>query len=421
MSLPRVLMLGHCHGVFVQPLCVALKQRLTLDISVLELLSAGAELRGGGPPASAFLSPPQVPELSSNERWSLTRTFFQDRAADWWVQNLASLLLHPSPNRIRTKIGTKVRRLKHENVWKNFLAGYDLYHLHYLGPTFREYVDFLPPSSPLLVSIWGSDLMRSGGLSDYANQLAICHRASLITLRSLDMRELFLAKYGREFESKLRMAKIGDGSVSSLDPILARGRSDSFRSKYNLPLNKILVCIGHNGFEANQQLEVIRALGLLDAKLKATTAFVAPFGYGGNSNYKSRLLAAAQTSGINLTILDKFLDFDEVGQLRLESDVLIHVPISDALSGTMCATLYAGNPVITGAWLPYGELRRRHIYLNEVREIPEIPAMLASVLNDLDGQRKKIANAREGILEITSWPKVIDGWLKVYEELLGRN
>jgi len=62
----RVLMLGHCHSVFVHPLAVHLRGLRDLDFSVLELLAPGAEVKGVDPVYTQTLRPPP-----SDDSWTV--------------------------------------------------------------------------------------------------------------------------------------------------------------------------------------------------------------------------------------------------------------------------------------------------------------------------------------------------------------
>src|SRR5690606_2817079 len=65
---------------------------------------------------------------------------------------------------------------------------------------------------------------------------------------------------------------------------------------------------------------------------------------------------------------------------RKASDLYIHVPISDALSGTLTEFLYAGTSLIAGAWLPYKILSEHKIAFSSINAFEELPDRLTQML-----------------------------------------
>jgi hypothetical protein len=281
-----------------------------------------------------------------------------------------------------------------------------------------ELLEHVPAEMPVMLTFWGSDLLRAAGVREYAAHFRVCQRADIITVRSVEMREILLAKFGRDLSPKVRIAKLGSNTLALIDSVDEMGSTAEWRRKFGWPYEKYVIAIGHNGVVENQHLEVLRALSTLDDVTRCHTTFVIPFAYGGNADYKAALRRAAVEANLDLQIMDSFLSQEDTAGMRLAVDGLIHVPISDALSATMCETLYAGKPVITGVWLPYGELRRRMVPLHEVRSISEVPEALTLILGDLEAEKRKLEGTRARILEILDWEQVVHGWLKAYDGLL---
>jgi hypothetical protein len=124
-----------------------------------------------------------------------------------------------------------------------------------------------------------------------------------------------------------------------------------------------------------------------------------------------------EQTGLDARIVREFMSGDELGLFRLCSDIMINVQEVDAFSGSMCETLYAGNAMIAGAWLPYGELRRAGVHYHEVPTIADIPATLTRVLDAYPAERARASGNRDKIRRMVSWEHNAESWLNVYREL----
>src|SRR5438067_3053498 len=184
-------MLGHCHSVFIHPLVAELKGCRELAVSVLEVLDPGSQTRGvSNSVYEQVLKRPGLNRTLSkatklNELiWHIFR-----KGGSGELSILANDIVRHG---IRSAARNGFRRLRVMEAWRPLLREYDLCHFHYLDLALSEPVSYLPPDVPVVLSIWGSDLMDTAGADVYSAHMTICERADIITVRSLAMREIFL-------------------------------------------------------------------------------------------------------------------------------------------------------------------------------------------------------------------------------------
>jgi glycosyltransferase involved in cell wall biosynthesis len=417
---PNILMFGHCHGVHVFPLALALKTRLLCSMSVFELIRPGKEAVIGDL-AAVF---DEVYSTADHLTLAhLVGLFFQRpvlRSLPSAARTTAKLALFSLTARAKLgRVQRQAQQLQRLNKFQRIQDQFDLFHLHFIAPRMAEFVSLLPKSAKLLVSIWGSDLLRVAGTENYRRQLQICQRASIITVRSIEMKEILLAKFGREFEPKVRIVKFGSSLITMIRNNDLASLRRELRNEFKLNDDQLVVCLGHNGFRENQHAEVLTALEKLSDRLKQRLVFFAPMTYGADSGYAQMCEAVAKEKRLNLYIFRKFMPPSDIVRLRAGSDIMIHVPVSDALSGAMCETIFCGNVAIAGRWLQYGELRRRNVYYREVSSIAEIPELLETIVCRIVEEKARAAASAERIREVLDWDLVIDEWAAAYRELLG--
>jgi hypothetical protein len=298
------------------------------------------------------------------------------------------------------------------------LVGYDLYHFHTLFVKVLWQLQQIPTDRPVVLSIWGSDLLRVAGAYEYERQLQAIERANLITMQSLELREIFLAKFGRQWRKKVRLTTFGTARLPMLKRKVDTETARAFKARHGwIDAEKVIV-LGHAATPFDQHLPALSELGRLPVEVKERVALILPMAYGGSDAYVRLVEDQLRATGIRGTILRKMLGDEEIVCLRQLSDVFVYVPESDALSGSVQEALYAGNAVVTGAWLPYySRLIRAGLPLTTIESMDELPMALGFAC---DGE-PMIDEVERGVIEkLCAWPGCIGGWLDVYAEAMGR-
>jgi hypothetical protein len=298
------------------------------------------------------------------------------------------------------------------------LHDYDIYHYHSLETGRLPVLWALPSHALVVLSVWGSDLLRSAGTFEYVDQLAACERATIITVTSLEIREILLSKFGRHLAPKIRLALLG---VSLLDEIDRCGSSrDGFLESWGVSPERVTICIGNNASPGNQHLEVIDRLSSLPERHRSRVTLLVPLSYRpANRAYRESICVALQRGPLSYRIFDSPLSDREVAMLRCATDMLIHVPVSDAFSAAMLETLYAGGILIAGAWLPYSELRRAQISYEPISALDDLTGAVASALDDVDARRRAARDNRARIRALVHPTETVRTWFGIYDEVLG--
>jgi glycosyltransferase involved in cell wall biosynthesis len=256
-----------------------------------------------------------------------------------------------------------------------------LYHFHYCTPEHLRYIHFLPKNTNIICSFWGSDLMRITGVSNVYYVSKALRKATKITIQSEELAQILLFKYGREFESKIVINQftINTDIYHHIDRLLPNTEAiNAFKTKHSIPTDKIIIAVSHNAFSANNHFKILDSLASLEPKYKDQCSFILPLGYGGNEQYINEIKTYCdQHSELQTQILTDFFDPENTALLRLSTDLMIQMPISDALSGAMTEVLYTGNTVISASWLPYGVLKNNQLPLIEAFNFEQLPRLVA--------------------------------------------
>lgn len=298
---------------------------------------------------------------------------------------------------------------------------YDIWHFHFCTADSLHYLDVAPMHTNVVCSFWGSDLLRHSGLDSYWCVSNALERADAITTQSVELREIILSKFGRHLRPKIRCCRFpADAAVYHRISALCQqgpgGREAAGRT-LNLPNGRVIVGIGHNGSSGNKHLDILAGLSRLPDSIKRRVFLVLPMTYGWNSSYAEAVEAACRQHGFDYVILREFLDSDAMAALRVATNILIFMPESDALSGSALETVYAGNVLVAGSWLPYGPYRRLGLPFVEAEDYHQLSSIIPSLLDRPRVSGSELAGMQTRIEGDFLADGTVPAWISMYWDL----
>lgn len=327
------------------------------------------------------------------------------------------------PKRINHPLIDKIVRRAHREVAvrtlrfrsKSFLREIDLLHIQGLFSPKEElrYCKIFH-RKPIVVSCWGSDVLRTDSPKTYTQQQRVLKRADAITVCSPEFRDIVLAKYGQDLREKIYFTQFSPNieGVLEADHDLAR---ENFRESHKIEPEKVCVGIGHNGHEANQHLGILESIKKLNPEISQLIHLILPMTYGSQPAYLEKVKAALVASGLTYEIITEFMDDQAVAELRHALDVFIYAPISDAFSASVSQALAAGSECILGSWLPYKLRAQAGLKYTEINTIEEAGEALASVIPKNLGDKDRQLTNRTASIEMFNPEKLGRQWASVYQ------
>jgi hypothetical protein len=313
--------------------------------------------------------------------------------------------------------------LKHSQAKAFFLqnnnfATIDVFHFHYIQYSYLRELFLIPKNKKIVCTFWGSDLLRTSDILNFYFVKKALHRATTITCQSLEMREIILSKFGRNLLDKVTIAQFPvdrkiydemDANFEHCDKI------QQFQKKYGYSTTKYNVLIGHNGSKQNNHNKIIHALQHSLSKDKCHLVVNLNYGISNadKQNYIVQLKKSLQESGFSFTINEVFFSKEELAISRLATSVFIHMPVSDALSGTMTEMLYANNTVITGSWLPYKTFKKMGLQYHEVDDFSELSKKLDDVMANFQHEQLQVVLNKKAIRDYFFNDNCSINWSKI--------
>lgn len=311
-----------------------------------------------------------------------------------------------------------LRLIKSYRNLSHVVAEIDVFHVHGVSDArFTNQLLIGRSSLPIVVSCWGSDVLRVGKISEIKEQKKLLDRANVVTVSSPEFREIVLAKFGQCLRSKMRIAQFSP----DLEGVLRGSREVEgvcFRESHRIGKDKICFGIAHNGHPGNQHLSILSGLDDLDQKLKERLFLVIPMTYGAQPEYVRKIRNKLEQLGIDFVVLTDFMTPTEVVGLRLALDVFVFAPQTDSFSATVSQALAAGVECILGSWLPYKLRTSAGFLYSQIDSPSEVGKALTYVVENYLGDADRQQTNKE-LSETFFEPAALGkAWKNVYREAL---
>lgn len=325
---------------------------------------------------------------------------------------------------VEKKIGKSFHFCYHQVLAKSFFIrnhnfqDYDTFHFHFMQYSYLRELFLVPKGKKIVCTFWGSDLLRTNDILNFYFVKKALNRADVITCQSEELKEIILSKFGRNLSDKIQIATfpvyekiydLMDLNYNNKDAI------NVFKTNFSYSNDKINILIGHSGSRANNHLKIIDSLEHLKNKSKIHLIINLNYAITEEEKtiYKKELNNALKKQNYSYVILEKFFVNEELAISRLASDIFIHTPISDALSGTMLELLYASNSVITGSWLPYKTYKKANLTYHEIYDFNQLSEKLDYVIDNFIHQKEIASKNKHSIRDYFISDRIIKNWSQI--------
>lgn len=301
-------------------------------------------------------------------------------------------------------------------AWSRLLSvraarGFDLVQINYVSVFWFLMPLFLRRSTRLILSIWGSDLLRASKLRLFLLR-PLMRRADHITMETDAIRKSFSDAYAGQFDGKAVQAAFGTTNAEELRSFKCSHTREACKAMFGLPADKLCVFGGYNGYPSQRHLEILRLLETLPAEQKSRLCLVFHCGYGMEQGYHDALVQAMRKSSLDCRLIMDFLTGDRLQALRMCEDVMLNLQQTDIFSSSMAECLEAGSVVIKGDWLWYPPLEQWGAYLESIARMEDLPEMISRILEQYESYREK-ALANDGVILLLSWSATLDDWQNI--------
>ena len=292
---------------------------------------------------------------------------------------------------------------------------YDVMQLLWIEHEWVYFADLIRRKTRKLnLKVGGSDFYRAS-VAEREYKRTLINYADIITADTECTVNNFKTYYKDSAKDKMDILPYG---IEVLEYIDKKRNIDKeiIRKKFHIPSNKFVVTCGHNAEKAHQHLRIVEALIKLPDYIKEKIICIFPMTYGGQDiKYEENILTILKENGLQSVILKDYMNFEDMAEYALISDIMIHVQTTDQLSSTMLEEMYAESIVIAGKWLPYKNLHEDGIFFIDVNEISEITEVIDDVVNHIDYYKERCKDNIEIVWERSSWDRLAERWHNIWK------
>ncbi len=195
------------------------------------------------------------------------------------------------------------------------------------------------------------------------------------------------------------------------------GTCSNLHAKNSLGFNtdKFLVAVGYGATPNQRHFEVLESLAKQSRFDEIPVEFVVPLQYGDKA-YAEKISKICKDlfqpkSNIDITTLTNFHDPKTSAKMRLATNCLINHSKTDAFSGTVQETLYAGNFVAAQINLPYSEMPGYGAQLVPYTSLDELWGIIEKMAtNQIPISNEIHSETKRNLAQLSSWEYVSADW-----------
>ncbi|WP_238531610.1 glycosyltransferase [Nitritalea halalkaliphila] len=314
---------------------------------------------------------------------------------------------------------TKIRKIgilfSFFNLWKisRNLPKYDIVHIHY----HHWYIALISKilrrkCSKLIISFFGSDFNEVSKFHHFFNKRSIGLADTICATNPVFLSKIFNFYY---LDAKRKASSVLFplmSSFSEFEDFLKN--NDSIMAKNALNLDKKIITCGYNGARIVQHQSIWKSI--VESKIKKEEyKVIFPMTYGtGKAESINNLKQSVAGNNFDVSIIEDYLEINDLRRLRLSTDIFIHIQTRDQFSASMLEHLAAGSVSIIGKWLPYDLLREKGVYAVWINSPDELTEALNNVISNFQVHKDRTSVNRRIILDLVDWNNIKKDWVKVY-------
>ncbi|NML35838.1 glycosyltransferase family 4 protein [Chitinophaga sp. G-6-1-13] len=300
---------------------------------------------------------------------------------------------------------------------------YTVAEIHYLDTFYAYIVPFIRRKTDnIFACLWGSDYYQDRAAFGKRQKKEfdyLLHYVDKILVGTSQMSSEVAAEYPA-LNGKISEIRFGSPVIDRMEEFLQTANATKIKERLGIDPECIVISAGHNGAREQNHLQIIDALEQTVKELGNTKIHVLfPVTYPADENYRNEIRQWLQHVSFPVTIFDKFLAEEQVMEIRVVSDVFIHIQSQDAFSAAMLEYFYAGTVVLNGAWLKYPELDTAGMVYPTVENntVADLVNALKEILSNMQVFKEKCKGNRNIAYNLKSWEANVYKWLGVYDQL----
>lgn len=290
---------------------------------------------------------------------------------------------------------------------------YDIVNIHY-PQYFMCYVmrQLRKMSSSIVVSPWGSDVLRLEGKGKRRKLARVFRRADYITAGKKGSIGARLINEMEIDEKKFQPLAWGSETIDYINEHLPEVSVEEAKRRLGLENRYVITC-GYNAFEEQRHEVMIRAIHSIKEQLPENLTLLFPvtygYSYGTRKNkYVARLKQLCEDLEVKAVFYEDYLSVADLFYLRQGTDMFIHIQTTDAGNSSLQEYVLCGKKVVHGTWIHYPNLESyKPLFYFPVEDLEHLGE---AVLNAYHSECIKVPNEVMEVIRNRGWKAKMKLW-----------
>lgn len=240
---------------------------------------------------------------------------------------------------------------------------YDIINIHYPQFFLSCLMSSLKKmSSSIVVSPWGSDVLRLEGKRKRRELAIVFREADFVTVgQTGDIGKTVLNEMKVD-KSHLHPLAWGSETIDYINEHLQEVSTNDAKRKLGLGNRYVITC-GYNAFEEQRHELMINAVHSIQPQLPNDLVLLFPVTYGYSygtrkKEYVERLKEICGKLNLDAVFYEDYLSVSELFLLRQATDMFIHIQTTDGGNSSLQEYVLCGKKVVHGSWMHYTYLEQ---------------------------------------------------------------
>ncbi|OCL25571.1 hypothetical protein U472_14665 [Orenia metallireducens] len=269
----------------------------------------------------------------------------------------------------------------------------------------------------IVLTFYGSDFYRRTDKEKRKLEKLIS-KVYKINFTNEEMRDEFDKFFNYKYSDKLFIVRFGLKNLEVIREIMSVSNKAEVKAKLGISAEKIVVTCGYGAIKEHQHEKIIEQLVKLDKNIKEKILCLFPMTYGyDKKNRINKIKGILEKTDLNYMVLEDYLVGEDLGNVRVGTDIMINLQTTDQFSGSMQEHIFAGNYIITGKWLPYDTFINMGISLFRISSFSNLNDKIIKLISLIEKKNDKenITENQKIIWELSGWENNIIKWIELYK------
>lgn len=240
---------------------------------------------------------------------------------------------------------------------------YNIINIHYPQPFLCYLMSSLKKiSSSIVVSPWGSDVLRLEGKIKRRELAKVFRKADFVTVGLTGNIGKTVVDEMRVDKSHIHPLAWGSETIDYINEHLQEVSTNDAKKKLGFGNRYVITC-GYNAFEEQRHEIMIDAIQSIRSHLPKDFVLLFPVTYGYSygtrkKDYVDRLKGICMKLDLNAVFYEEYLSVSELFILRQATDMFIHIQTTDGGNSSLQEYVLCGKKIVHGSWMHYTYLEQ---------------------------------------------------------------